>query len=271
LKVLLAGVVRLKIVFATLLCCFVLVSSTAAQQNAVSGTDALVRQLTDKLGDADKKGVLVVDLKPAEGEASGFGSWLLKAKNLAPAEESEFKNTMPLSKAIGANTLVVGSYGAADKGIGVTLVAFRVAEFENPQSKTFMIGMVNGKIPLAQLGDHLDVTLDSLRPKDGIYKAGVGGVSVPSVVKFVPPAMKVPDIDLQGLLREKRHGGTLMLRFVVNAEGRATQITVGQPIGFGVDEQYIKALPESQFNPAVDADNRPVPVRFHMTFAVNLQ
>ena len=92
---------------------------------------------------------------------------------------------------------------------------------------------------------------------------------MPTVVKMAAPSMKVPDIDLQGFLREKRGVGTIVMRFVLNTEGRATQITVAQPIGFGIDEQYVKALPNFEFTPAVDVDNHLVPVRFQFTFAIN--
>jgi len=273
-------------------------SLLASPQANASGTDSLTHQLADKLTDDDKKGVLVVALKPVEGDAWAFGAWMadqvstsfanqgqsievidrgklamaLQAQNLTPPDEFKIEKTFAIAKAIGAATLVVGSYGAAENGIGVTLAAFRISELGNKQSKTFQIATVSGKIPLPELGDHLGVTLDSLRPKDGVYKAGVGGVSIPTLVKFVAPvSMKVPDIDLQGFLREKHGSGTIVLRFVLNTEGRATQIGVIQPIGFGIDAQYVKALPESEFKPAVDVDNRPVPVWFKTTFAVNLK
>lgn len=176
------------------------------------------------------------------------------------------KNTIALAKAVGAATVIVGTYGGAENGVGVSLRAWRVAEFGVPQSHNFEITRIFGKIPLTpDVGSHLNVPLDSLRPKDGIYKAGVGGISVPACVNCRPPDMHVPDIDLQGLLREKLGGWTIALQFVVTADGHATQISVTQSVGFGVDEQFVKAAKNWEFKPAVDPDNRPVPAIWSMT------
>jgi TonB family protein len=268
-----------------------------SRQDKTSGFESLTRRLAEKLNEADRKGVLVMDLKPMEGSGGAFGGWLaeqiasflarsdqpialtersklaiaLYTLNLTPTDEFDPRSAVVLANAVSARTVIIGSYGAAENGIGLTLIAFRVAEFVTVQSSTSLIAMVNGKISLVQIGDHLDVSLDSLKPKDGIYNSGVGGVSLPSITKIVYPSMKVPDIDLQGLLREKRQGAMIVLRCVVTPDGRATQITVSRGIGFGVDEQYVKALQNAEFTPAVDADGNAVPVRFQMTFAINIK
>jgi TonB family protein len=267
------------------------------RQDKISGFDSLVRQLAGKFTDVDRKGVLVMDLKPAVGEDGAFGGWLaeqiasflaksdqlialkersrlapaLYALNLKPTDEFHAESAIALANVVGAHTVIIGSYGAAENGVGLTLAAFRASEFARMQSTSLLIGMVSGKVSLVELGGHLDVPLDSLKPKDGIYNAGVGGVSIPSVIKIFYPSMKVPDIDLQGLLREKRQGGTIVLGCVITPDGRATQITVYQGIGFGVDEQYVKALRNAEFSPAVDADGKVLTARFQMTFAINIK
>ena len=80
--------------------------------------------------------------------------------------------------------------------------------------------------------------------------------------------MKVPDIDLQGMLRAHPQGATVGLRFVVTPDGHTQHITVTQPVGFGFDEQYVKAAQGWELTPAVDADGRTVPVLydFHVSF-----
>jgi TonB family protein len=287
-----------QIVLKLLIAASLSVAAFGAPSSQNNPNDTLVRQLAGKLGEPDKKGVLVMDLNSPDGHASSFGSWFadelssslanqdppvevisrarlpgaLEAQHLSPADESSLKNAIALSKAIGASTVVVGSYGAAENGIGVTLDAFRVSEFEVLHSPKFEIGTVFGKMPLTpDISSHLQVPLDSLRPKDGVYRAGVGGVSVPACAKCSAPSMHVPDIDLQGLLREKPHGGTIVLRFVVTADGRATQITVAHPIGYGLDEQYVKAAKEWEFKPAVDPDDKPVSALWQMTFYINFK
>jgi TonB family protein len=77
--------------------------------------------------------------------------------------------------------------------------------------------------------------------------------------------MHVPDIDLRGLLRDKPYGGDIVLKFVVTPEGHATNVTVATPIGYGVDEQYVKAVEAFEFKPAVDPDNHPVEVHTSMS------
>jgi outer membrane biosynthesis protein TonB len=58
---------------------------------------------------------------------------------------------------------------------------------------------------------------------------------------------------------------------VVTEDGYATQITVTQPVGYGVDEQFVKAVKDWQFKPAVDADKRPVSALWYMAFSNNFK
>jgi len=255
-------------------------------------TDVLARQLLEKFTEGDKKGIIVMDLEPVVGQSDSFGPWLadqisaslasqgqgvqvidrqrlgtaLEAQHLSLRDEWDVKNAIALSKSIGATTVVVGSYGAAENGIGVTLTAFRVSEYGIAQSAKFTVAMVFGKIPLTQeVIGHLKAPLDSLRPKDGVYRSGYGGVSIPTCIKCPFPPMHVPDIDIQGMLRAHPQGATVLLRFVVTAEGHTRMITVVQPVGYGFDEQYMKAVEGWEFKPAVDADNRPVSVDYTFT------
>jgi len=252
--------------------------------------DDLALQMVYALSDADKKGVLVMDLTTLNGKRLAFGSWLadqlssslanlgqptiemidrsqlaneVSRQHLSPAEELYFKNEMALGKAMGANTVIVGSYGAVEHDIGVTLVAYRVSQGgANPT-------MLSGKIPFNEEAQrHLDVTLDSLRPSDGIYNPGYGGVTVPFCIHCPLPPMRPPDVDIPGLLRDKPQGVHVTLRFVVTPEGHVKQIAVSQPIGHGVDEQYAQAILDWEFRPAVDANRKPVPVHFFVNVAI---
>ena len=112
----------------------------------------------------------------------------LQSQHLSPRDEWDVKSAVALAKSIGANTVVVSSYGYAENGIGVTLAAFRVSEFgAGPQAK-FVVAMIFSKIPLSQeLSTHLGVSLESLKPKDGVYRSGHGGVSIPACIKCPMP------------------------------------------------------------------------------------
>jgi hypothetical protein len=144
----------------------------------------------------------------------------LATQHLLPPSQSDAKAAVELGKSIGASTVVVGSYGAAENGIGVSLAAFPVPE---DTLKRVMLGMVFGKIPLTQeVSAHLNAPLDSLRPKDGIYKLGYGGVSIPSCIKCTITGMfrthqrarvvagHLPlwaeDVRDDGLLGDRAHG-----------------------------------------------------------------
>ena len=271
-------------------------ASLSSFQSKTNATDDLVRQLIEKFTDEDKKGIVVMDLEPATGQTSSFGAWVadqfstslaatgkpievidrsrlaaaLATQHLSLASQSDARVTIEVGKSIGAKTVIVGSYGAAENGIGVSVAAVRVSEYGVASSKKVTIGIVVGKIPLTQeVSAHLNVPVDSLRPKDSIYKAGYGGVSIPSCIKCTMTGMHVPDIDLQGMLSAHPNGGTVVLRFIVTPEGHTKDITVIQPIGYGYDEQYMKMAESWEFKPAVDADNKPVSVLFPFTITFN--
>jgi hypothetical protein len=266
--------------------------------NKTSETDAVAQQLLDKFADGDKKGVLVMDSQPSFGEPNPFGPWLadqlasslasqgqtltlidrsrigtgLESLHLAPKDDWTIKNAVALGKSLGANTVVLSSYGFAEDGIGVTLAAFRVSEFEARPPTRFVVGMVFGKIPLTQeLGARLGQPLDALKPKDGVYKSGFGGVSIPACIKCAPPAPRVPDIDLMGLLRAYPRGAAISLQFIVTPDGHTRNITVLTRIGFGFDEQLTKAAADWELKPAVGPDGKAVSVLFPFQFMFNFK
>ena len=53
--------------------------------------------------------------------------------------------------------------------------------------------------------------------------------------------------------------GVTLYHTVVGADGKAAEIAVGRPIGFGLDENAIAAIRKANFQPAVK-DGKPVPV-----------
>jgi hypothetical protein len=198
--------------------------------SALKGMDALAGQLGDKLKDFDRKGVLVLDMSTPEYPWLPFGASLadqfsaalaktsdellvidrlrlkmaLASQHFSPKDEFDMKSAIALGRSLGANTLILGSFGAAENGIGVTVFPIRVSDNGVPQQRTFTTDLVRGKIALTrEMAALLEVSLDSLRPKDGIAHPGMGGVGVPVCLKCMPPSMRPPDIDLQGLAREK--------------------------------------------------------------------
>jgi TonB family protein len=260
-------------------------------QTKASACDDLARQLLSRLIETDQKSILVMDLQGPDGRWQAFGSWLadqvsvsltaestpivvvsrdrlagaLQEQNLSLTDEFDANEAVALGKSLGADAVVIGSYGALANELGVTLTAIHTSGSE----PSFVV--VNAKISLTpEVRAHLGVPPDSLRPKDGIFKGGVGGITLPACVKCSFPSMRVPDVDLSGLLRDKPHGGDVVLELVISPEGRVTHAAVSKPIGYGVDEQYVKAAQAFEFKPAVDPDNHPVAVHtsmsIHMAF-----
>jgi TonB family protein len=269
----------------------------AHAQDQPSLTDDLARQLNVKLTSADRKGVLVVDLTNPAGERQAFGQWLADRISLSLARQSsdvevidrtglyatlrdqlppggkvDIKIANTLGNSTGANTIVIGSYGMIDNDVGITLVAYRVSEGVSPAMPNHMIAMINGKIPLTnEVHDHMVDPPESLRPKDGIYIPGVGGISMPTCIKCAPPSMHTPDVDVPGLVRDKRGGGDVAIKFVLTAQGRVTYAAISNPIGYGVDEQFLKAATDWEFTPATDPNNNSVPVHMFMIIHFGLR
>lgn len=123
------------------------VAHSQTPTSAASGIEAIARQLADKLNDFDRKGVLVLDMSTPEYPWLPFGASLadqfstalakagpelevvdrlqlkaaLDAQHLSPKDEFDMKSAIALAKSLGANTLILGGFGAAENGIGVSV------------------------------------------------------------------------------------------------------------------------------------------------------
>jgi protein TonB len=84
------------------------------------------------------------------------------------------------------------------------------------------------------------------------YKVG-GGVSAPSLIFKVEPAYSEE-------ARAAKIAGPVLLKVVIGIDGRATDMVVLQGLGFGLDEQAVKAIDKWYFKPGVK-DGIPVPVQ----------
>jgi TonB family protein len=73
-----------------------------------------------------------------------------------------------------------------------------------------------------------------------------------------------------GTARRAHAGGRVMLRFIVNEDGSVDNVISGQPpLGFGLDEQAVRAAQQWRFTPAM-LDGQPVKsdVRAETTFCL---
>ena len=86
------------------------------------------------------------------------------------------------------------------------------------------------------------------------YRVG-GGVSAPSLLFKIEPAYSEE-------ARAAKLAGPVLVNVVIGIDGRATDMVVTQGLGFGLDEQAVKAIGQWLFKPGTK-DGMPVPVQGH--------
>jgi TonB family protein len=89
-----------------------------------------------------------------------------------------------------------------------------------------------------------------------VQRPGVN-VKAPHLLTEIAP-------DSNEYAQKNNIAGMVLLQTVVGANGRPSQVTIVRPIGFGLDEEAVAAVRNSQFMPGTQ-DGKPVPV------LVNLQ
>jgi len=90
---------------------------------------------------------------------------------------------------------------------------------------------------------------------DGTYHVG-HGVSPPHLLYS-------PEPRFTELARQSKHGGTVTLSLIVNAEGRPTKIRVSAPFGCGLDVNAVQTVSAWRFSPAMK-DGKPVAVHIQV-------
>jgi periplasmic protein TonB len=100
--------------------------------------------------------------------------------------------------------------------------------------------------PDAANGSNKDTTASSQAPHVG------RGVSAPRLTHNA-----FPEYSKEG--RQKKIQGTCLLELVVGVDGLAHDIKVVRPLGYGLDEQAVKAVQQWKFDPG-RKDGEPVAV-----------
>lgn len=88
-----------------------------------------------------------------------------------------------------------------------------------------------------------------------VYRVG-GGVSAPSI-------LSAPQPDYTDEARRARKEGNVVLSLVVDTTGRARNLRVVSPLGFGLDEKAIEAVKQWRFQPGLK-DGKPVNVQLNI-------
>ena len=94
----------------------------------------------------------------------------------------------------------------------------------------------------------------------GVYRIG-GGVSPPVVLHQVDP-------EYSEEARKAKYGGTVLLRLVVDKEGRVSNVQVVRSLGMGLDEKAIEAVNKWKFKPGM---KNGIPVAVMATVEVNFR
>jgi len=81
----------------------------------------------------------------------------------------------------------------------------------------------------------------------------------PQPCATAPHPIYTPDPEYSDKARKKKKNGTVILETVVGTDGLTHNIHILQPLGYGLDEQAVKALGQWKFEPAT-RDGQPVPV-----------
>jgi TonB family protein len=282
---------NLQVIASTILAFFILVAVARSQENSApqSGVPpelaTLTGQVIRKVPETDRSGVLVLGLKGPD-EASPFGEWLADQLSLALAKSDntleiidraklavaldtrhlsrndmfDARNAEDVAAGLGAHTVVIGTFGAAENGIGVTLSVRTVARLG--ETVPFS-ALVLGKIPLTgAVASNLGVPLASLRPKDGIFTPGAAGVRPPLCLSC--PRADIPTSAIPP------HNVAVQLMALVTAEGNVENVAVVKGLGAPFDAAAVNAVRRWKLKPAVDIDGNPVPVRQLISVAFEL-
>jgi TonB family protein len=92
-------------------------------------------------------------------------------------------------------------------------------------------------------------------PAGSVFKVG-GGVTAPRLIHSSEPKFSRE-------ARKKKVQGTCILSLVIGADGSPRDISVTRPLGFGLDDEAIKAVEKWRFEPA-HKDGQPVKVRVNV-------
>lgn len=108
---------------------------------------------------------------------------------------------------------------------------------------------------------------------DGVLsQAATSAVPVtqgPSSGASAPHVQYQPDPEYSELARQARYHGTVVLRMIIDAAGKPTDIRIVKPLGLGLDEKGVQAVSKWKFAPA-KKEGEPVAVQINVEIAFRL-
>ena len=226
-----------------------------------------------------KRKVLVLDFRGPERIWLPFSAWLadqfwvalvrageplefilrsqladaIVARHLAAKDTFDDKTAEGFAKSLGADAIVRGSFVAFGDRLIVAITYLTTAG--NSWASAPPTQNVHGRIEMIpEIATHLGVPFDSLRPRDGVYRAGEGGFGSPVCIRCphppYPPAAS-----------RRRLQGEITLEAIITASGDVTKVKIIKSIDPAFDEATLDTVRNWKFKPATDPDGNAVPVR----------
>jgi TonB family protein len=253
-----------------------------------AGTERLTDELVSRLSDSGIRTLVVFDLTGPDSQILPFGSWIAdRISNTVAGKQfrvvarsrlaEEIRNhhlvqkdafnaaTMShISRLLGADGFVSGSFGPFKGQVGITVAIWRAPDTETTATFRF-VSMVNGKMPLdSDASSHLTVPLEALEPSGGVYKAGYAGRTVAECESCPPP--QFPPAALW-----KAKQGSIVVMVVVSADGTVIDVTVVESPDAELNAAAINAIKTYRYKPAFDPDGEPTTVRMPFTVGFKIR
>jgi protein TonB len=173
--------------------------------------------------------------------------------SLAAKDMFDDKTAEDLSTSLGAEAMVKGSFVAFGDRLIVDVTYLTTAG--NSWASAPPTQLVQSKIEVGpEIASHLGVSLNSLRPKDGVYSAREAGLKSPVCVRC-------PRAPYPTAASRRKVQGVVTLDAIITAKGDVAKVRIIKSLDPALDEAAVNAVRNWKLKPATDLDGNPVPVR----------
>lgn len=91
----------------------------------------------------------------------------------------------------------------------------------------------------------------------------------PKTGKVLPRSIYAPAPEYTDKARKKKISGSVVLSLIVGTDGRAHDIKVTKPLGYGLDENAVKAVQSWKWEPALE-EGTPIESKVNMSISFSL-
>jgi TonB family protein len=243
----------------------------SAHQATDSAIIGLVESIEQPLKKANARKVIVFDFRGPNEQLHPVGKWLadqvsmtirkelskietIDRSQLGPnngiAETSTdvhaiFTAEISQARSLGADVIITGTFARVSDQIGVSLSIAKMADLGKTQE------VRTGLVPISkEITDLTPEPIPGLELKDGIPRAGTGGITMPICTRC--PAPEFP--------RNAVEGGVVLLELVVTTEGRPERITIIKSPSPELAASAVRTVQGWRFKPAIGFDGSPIAV-----------